>query len=423
MGKAGRAAVVLFSFYATDARPRREAEALVKEGFEVDVISLQSAASKSDASRQTINGVNVHLAPLRHRRGGKFRYLFEYAFFFATAFWLLSKWSITKRFKIVHVHNMPDCLLFTAVLPRLRGAKLILDLHDPMPELFATIFNVNPGHFVSRLLRRIEKWCMDFSDLVLTPNLAFKELFVARGCATDKIEIVMNTPETEIFHTRQQPVPPSAPSEDQPFRLMYHGLLVERHGLDLAVEALASLRPRIPGIELHFYGQKTDCLTRLMSQVRQRKLEEVVHFHGFKSLSEIAGAIDQIDLGLVPNRLSSFTRINLPTRIFEYLAMNKPVIMSRTRGVQDYFKEDEILFFEPGNVDDLARKMEWAYRHPDELRSIMERGRRVYEKYSWELERSRFTGRVNGLLTREKNHSRNFVPSTPIPEAGNRSQS
>ncbi len=180
-------------------------------------------------------------------------------------------------------------------------------------------------------MRRIEKWSTGFADLVLTPNLAFKELFASRSCPAEKIEIVMNTPETEIFHYRNTAPAPVA-FGTRPFKLMYHGLLVERHGLDLAIHAVAlGGRYVIPQIELHLYGAETDFMKSVMCQVRQQKLEDAVYFHGFKSLPEIAEAIVPIDLGLIPNRLNSFTQINLPTRIFEYLAMNKPVIAPRTQ--------------------------------------------------------------------------------------------
>ena len=393
-----RAAVVLFGHYATDPRPRRAAEALAKSGFQVDVISLRHESS--DPRQETIDGVNVVMVPWNHRRGGKLRYALEYGGFFLAAFFLLSKWSLKKRYKVVHVHNMPDFLVFSALVPRLRGAKVILDLHDPMPELFAALYGITPEDFAPRWLRRIEKWSTRFADQVLTPNLAFKELFASRSCPADKIEIVMNTPQAEIFHERKPAAPTAAESGARPFKLMYHGLLVERHGLDLALRAVNVLRERIPQIELHFYGKETDFIWWIMWQVEMLQLKGAVHYHGFKFLPEIAEAIGTIDLGVIPNRLNSFTRINLPTRIFEYLAMNKAVLAPRTKGIQDYFKEDEMVFFEPGNVDDLARKIEWVYRHPAETRSVVERGRKVYEKYTWDLEQGRFTSMVKGLVAK-----------------------
>ena len=148
------------------------------------------------------------------------------------------------------------------------------------------------------------------------------------------------------------------------------------------------------------YGEPTDYLEKIMGLVRELDLENVVQSHGFKDLNEIAKEISKIDLGLIPNRLSSFTQINFPTRIFEYLAMNKPVLVPSTKGIRDYFLDGEILFFEGGSVADLAAKIKWAYQHPTELRQLMENGRRVYEKKCWDSEEQRFVGLVDDLVSR-----------------------
>lgn len=179
---------------------------------------------------------------------------------------------------------------------------------------------------------------------------------------------------------------------------MYHGLIVERHGLDLAIEAVAKLRPKIPGIKLHLFGDPTDYLGKILELAKRLDLENAVRFHGFKTLDEIARFISRTDLGIVPNRLSAFTQINFPTRIFEYLAMNKPVIVPSTRGIRDYFSDDEILFFEPDNAGDLAAKIQWAYENPSELQRLMENGRKVYEKNCWESEQEKFLGMVGQLV-------------------------
>ena len=396
--KPDRAAVVLYSYYKYDVRPMREAEALANAGMEVDVICLRH--KPSDPLRERINGVNLFRVPMGRRRSGKMAYVFRYAAFFISAFCRLAFWSFKKRYKLVHVHNMPDFLVFTALLPRLRGAKIILDLHDPMPELFCSIYGLSPNHLFARCLRFQERLSIAFADLVLTPNQAFKELFVSRSCPAAKIQITVNVPPIAIFDPRKYVAP--AATGPRPFTLMYHGLLVERHGLDLALQAVAQLRPRIPQIKFHLYGEMTDYMTKIIRRISELGLDDAVQYHGFKSLPEIAQAIVSIDLGLVPNRLNDFTNINLPTRIFECLAMNKPVLVPRTRGIEDYFSDDDMLFFEPGNADDLAAKIGWVYQHPSETQSLLEKGRKVYARYSWDLEEGRFLGIVKDLL---KNNS------------------
>ncbi|HTR43182.1 MAG TPA: glycosyltransferase family 4 protein, partial [Pseudomonadales bacterium] len=397
-------AVVLYSYYASDPRPRREAEALKRAGANVDVICLRK--NKSEKACENINGVNVHRISLKRRRAGKLVYIFQYGWFLTASFSLLAAWSLRKRYKLVHVHNMPDFLVFSGWFPRLRGAKIILDLHDPMPELFRSIYGLHENHFTVQWLEKMEKHSIAFADRVITPNIAFRELFTSRSCPPGKIQTVMNSPEAEIFSPRpngtmRHDALNDSVSENtghRPFMLMYHGLIVERHGLDLAVEAVAKLKARIPGLMLHLYGDRTSYLEKILEMAQKLDIKDAIVFHGFKNLSDIASDISKIDLGLVPNRLSVFTEINFPTRIFEYLAMNKPVIVPTTRGIRDYFSDDEILFFEPNNASDLAAKIEWAYQNPDGLQRLMENGRRIYEQNCWEQEQEKFLGMVESML-------------------------
>ncbi len=390
------AAVVLYSYYATDPRPRREAEALHRAGMAVDVLCLRP--NSKTPWHQIINGINVFHMPLRRRRAGKLVYMAQYGWFLTCSFLCVSRMNFKKRYDLIHVHNMPDFLVFSALLPKLDGAKIILDLHDPMPELFRSIYGLPEEHFVVRWLKKMEKRSIAFAHLVLTPNRAFKELFTSRSCAAEKIQTVMNSPDTAIFNPDLNPPSVNGISPVRPFILMYHGLLVERHGLDLAIRAVAELRAEIPGIQLHMYGEPTDYLAKIQALVEELNLTGIVQSHGFKPLAEIAEDISQIDLGVIPNRSSSFTQINFPTRIFEYLAMHKPVIVPNTKGIQDYFEPDEILFFEAGNAADLAAQIRWAFQHPAELEQRLAKGRAVYAAHNWPVEEKRFVQLVADLI-------------------------
>jgi glycosyltransferase involved in cell wall biosynthesis/peptidoglycan/xylan/chitin deacetylase (PgdA/CDA1 family) len=394
--KPRRAAVILYSYYANDPRPRREAEALVRLGMEVDVLCLREAPGMG--WREKLDGVNVFHAPLRRRRASKATYILQYGGFFFYSMFFWSARSLWVRYDVVHVHNMPDFLVFSAVAPWLLGAKIILDLHDPMPELFQGIYGWSEKTFAVRLLKWVEKASIAAADLVLTPNIAFQELFSSRGAPPGKIKIVMNSPREDIFDSSKFPSGGQSAGPWRPFLLMYHGLLVERHGLDLALKAVAQLHPRIPGLTLRFYGENTEYMEMILGQIRELGMEKVVQYGGFKNQREIAQIISTIDLGLIPNRRNQFTSINFPTRIFEYLAMNKPVLMTRTKGVQDYFAEDEILYFGVENPEELAQKIEWAYEHPAELRGLVEKGRKVFEKHRWLSEEARFGRLVNNTI-------------------------
>ncbi len=391
-----RAAVLLYSYYPADPRPRRAAEALVASGMEVDLICLRE--NEAEPKKETIAGVKISRLPLRKQRRSKLTYLRKYTAFLLACFGILAIRSFRRRYDLVHVHNMPDVLVFSALIPRLLGARIILDLHDPMPELMLSIYHLPPTHRLVRLLRKLEQASVAFAHLILTPNRAFRDLFMTRGCPPEKIQIIMNSPQEEIFDATKFSSSGSSNGE-RPFKLMYHGLIAERHGLDTALHSAALLRDRIPNLEFHIFGSRTSYMNQIDVLVRDLGLGGCVRYHGHQPQSRIAQAIRESDLGLIPNRRSSFTEINMPTRIFEYAAMERPVVVPDTRGIRDYFGNDSALFFEPGNAESLAAVIETVYRDPHHVSTIISRSRHIYEQHRWTIQKTRFVQMVSLLLS------------------------
>jgi len=173
---------------------------------------------------------------------------------------------------------------------------------------------------------------------------------------------------------------------------------VERNGLDLAVKALARVQLALPDVELRICGERTPFLDRVMDMVKSEGLQQAVHYLGPKRLEDLVPEIEKCDVGVIPNQKNSFTEINTPTRIFEYLALGKPAIAPRTTGIQDYFSEDSLVFFQPGNPDDLAARIEYVLTHPAEATSIVRRGQEVFQEHIWDKERQRLIGLVASLL-------------------------
>jgi glycosyltransferase involved in cell wall biosynthesis len=298
---------------------------------------------------------------------------------------------------------MPDVLVLSALLPKLFGAKVILDQHDPMPELMMTIFDLEENSRGVQVIRRLEKWSIACANLVITVNVACKRIFGARSCQLEKVGVVMNSPDGEIFPFRAaHSYPVSEETSDTPFVIMYHGSLVERNGLDLAVDALARVRKSVPKAELRVYGRTTPFLEQVMEKARSMGLENSVRYLGPKRLEELVREVEACDVGVIPNQRNPFTDINTPTRIFEYLALGKPVVAPRTPGIQDYFDPQSLLFFEPGDAVELAEKIEYVHSNSRQAIEIAERGQQIYLAHTWQEERQILVNLVSGLLNGEK---------------------
>ena len=386
----------MLSPYPFDARPRRTADALVRQGMLVDYICTTDGKAPW---HENTNGLNVFRVPIEHQRSGKLAYAYEYSAFTLAAAAILAASSWRRRYDLIYVNNMPDVLVVSALLPKMLGAKVILDLHDPMPELTAAIFAQDPDSKGIQVMKWLEKWSMARAHQIVTPNRACRRIFAARSCPEEKIAVVMNSPDESIFPFRPVGSDPALNGNgDRPFVVMYHGTLVERNGLDLAVEAFAYVQATIPRAQFRIYGKPTPFLERIMQTARERDLHQSVLHLGEKPLEQIVAAIDSCDVGIIPNRRNAFTNINTPVRIFEYLARGKPVIAPRTRGIQDYFDEGSLVFFDAGNAEELAQRIEFVAFNREEALRIVERGQQIYKAHSWVQEGETLASVVERLL-------------------------
>ena len=131
--------MIAYTEYLFDARVRREAETLDDTGqFHVTVLALKM----TDRPRLfELENVKVEEVNVRKYGGrNKLRYVLSYICFIWLCFCKCTKKILKSEVDIVHVHNMPDILVFAAIIARFYDKKLILDIHDSMPETFASKF-------------------------------------------------------------------------------------------------------------------------------------------------------------------------------------------------------------------------------------------------------------------------------------------
>lgn len=374
----GKVLMVVYSYSPQDVRPRREAEALINAGYEVDMICLRLP---DQPKKESVYGVNVYRINMSKSRSTKRKYVTLYTKFFILAFFKLNQLFLKNRYDVIHVHNMPDFLVFLSVIPKIFGAKVVLDLHDPTPEMLMTKFSEGDESRLTKLLKWQEKMSIKFSHSVITTNKSFVDRFVLRGCPPEKINTVMNSPQESVF-TKAAANSQKKPNENK-FILMYHGLIVERYGLEDLVNAVKLLKNKIPEIELVIYGDG-EYVPVLLKIIEELRLNDTITYFGTLSLDEIAKIIPTCDIGIIPNRLGPFTQINFPTRIFEYLHMKKPVIVPRTQGINDYFDEGSIFYFDAGSAEDLARVIFNIYANQAKVVEVVNKGYEIYQKYRWE---------------------------------------
>ncbi len=158
--------MIAYTYYQSDPRVIREAEAAVAAGMEVDFFALRRPG---DPPVQVLRGVTVyHLLQSRYRGGDRLLYMIAYLRFFILCFIKTSVQFLKRRYRVIHVNNMPDFLVFSTVVAKVFGAKIILDIHDPMPNTFASKFGSEERGFFCRILLWQELLSSSFANQVIT---------------------------------------------------------------------------------------------------------------------------------------------------------------------------------------------------------------------------------------------------------------
>jgi glycosyltransferase involved in cell wall biosynthesis len=388
-----RICVIRQHYVPLDPRVAREVAALVSFGHEVDVICLRK---QGEPRLQRDGQVTVRRLPLRHTRGGgTFRYLMEYGAFFILAACLVTALHLRRRFRLVQVNSLPDVLVFAAMVPRLLGARLLLDLQECMPEFFATKFGTGLHHPVVRLIATLEQLSIRFADRVITPTEQMRATFVARGADGSKITVVMDGADEAVFH----PIPlPPEPRDDPAFTLICHGTVEERYGLDTVIRAVALLRERTPELRFQIYGDGS-YLGRLRQLAAELDVEDRVTFSGgFIPEDELVRAIAAADVGVVAMKRDAFRDVTLAGKMFDYIAMRKPIVASCTRSVLQTFGPSCFQLFESDDPEDLARAIRNLHADPQRRQQLVERAAKTSEPYRWARQRENYRDVVERLL-------------------------
>jgi glycosyltransferase involved in cell wall biosynthesis len=384
--------MVVYNYFPQDVRPRREAEALINAGYTVDIICLRLP---DQTKFENIYGINTYRVNISKSRSSRKKYIFLYASFFIRSFFLLNRLFLKNRYAIIHVHNMPDFLVFLSVIPKLFGSKVILDLHDPTPEMLITKFAEDKASWLTKILKWQEKVSIGFAHKIITTNKSFVDKFISRGCPPDKISIVMNSPQESIFNKFIDKS--KEKSDENKYVVMYHGIIITRYGFEELLNAVNFLKDKIPGLELRIYGTGED-LPIFLEMVQKLNLENIVKYFGQVSIEKIVEIIPECDVGIIPNRLTPFTKINFPTRIFEYLHMKKPLVVPNTQGIRDYFDESSIFYFDAGDAKNLANVIFYVYSNPTKTVDIVNKGHKIYQNYRWEHQSKNLVNIYKDLL-------------------------
>lgn len=404
-----------YDFYPFDTRLRRFASAVTDGDDEMHIICLRQPGERP---YEVIEGVHVHRVPLSRGFGLPLPVTaLGWMWFSMLAAGLVSWQHARQRYDVVIAHNMPDFLVFSALLPKLFGAKVILDVQDPSPELMA----VKSQGRKREVLRFVATWqeriSTAFANHVITVGWPFEDLLLRRGVPKDKITLILQSADPKLFPAHQASEPAQASAENRPVIVMYYGTLAKRNGVETALHALALARRTVPNVRLDIMGrgEEIPALKRLAEELG---VGDAVAFSDPCPAEEIADFIAHGDIGIIPYGCDGFADLVLPTKAYEMAWMGRPIIASDTPAIRSMFGTDAIRLCDSERPEDFAQAIVDLCQHPDERARMVARATENYTPYRWEIMAERLqqllTSLSGGAARRNRERPAVTPHSTPV---------
>lgn len=383
--------MLAYTYYLHDARVRREAGTLAKHGFEVDCFCLRA---KGQLKCEQVNGVRLYRLPLSKYRGSsRMMYALAYVWFFVLSFFAVTKFYFKRRYHVIQYHTLPDFIIFSGIIPKAFGAKLVLDMHEVMPEFYVSKFGFGMSHPLVKVLKLLERMSVWFAHAVIVINDPIKRLLLKRCKPKSSITVVMNTADESIFtsgHRRHS-------GRSKGFIAMYHGTLTYLYGVDIAIRAIAKLKGKIPDLEFRIFGSETE-MDKLKDLADELGVSDNVVFMGRVGMDAIPKYIAETDIGVVPTVKDGYIDMSFSNKLAEYVSMKTPTVATRLRSTLEYFTEDAISYFESRDVDALASKILELYMNPQKRLLQAEKAFQQYQGIRWAVMKKRYVGLIESLV-------------------------
>lgn len=380
--------MIVHQDYYVDGRVRNYVNYLAEQDIPVDVICVRPRSERE--ATQVEKNVRVFTIPINRYENRNYivEYLTALMHYFTTATRLYRQ----NRYPLFHIHNMPDFLVFAALIPKLFGAKVILDIHDPMPEFYQSKFGVEQNAFAIRVLRLQERLSAWFANHIITANENFKALFIKRGSKPEKITVIPNVPNPKLF------AGPVGDADAEGFTMIYPGTVAPRYGLAIAIEAISRLKDEMPELRLRIIGSFNEHTEALRALVGKLQLDDRVSFEPAVPIDQISALMRQAQIGIYPAIPDAHMAIATPTKVQEFITVGLAVVASRIFVLTQSFSDQAILYFQPGNVDQLCEQLRRLYAHPEMRSGMIKQARaELAVTRDWEREKTKYQNLVEAL--------------------------
>ena len=265
-----------------------------------------------------------------------------------------------------------------AVIARLKRRPFVLEIRDLWPKSVVELGQLGKGPILS-VLEGLEKWLYRSASGVVVNTRTFRQHIMDRGVAERDIELIYNGIDPALFSPRSRNDRLlEAHGLSDHFTIAYVGTLGLAHGLTLLIDVAERFKNR-PALRFVLIGDGAD-REKLETEIERRGLDNIVML-GLQPRESMPDWIASIDLLLVILRDLPVFETVIPSKIFEFLAQERPVVLAAKGEIRRMMEEARgALVIDPEAEDQMVAAIETVMNHPDEAAARAESGRRWVEK-------------------------------------------
>lgn len=345
-------------------------------------------------TREEVDGIEVkRVKTYVAANAGVFRRTLNYLFFMIAAI-LAALWEPTPD---ILVATSPQffCALAGYVISVLKGCPFVFELRDIWPESIVTVGAMRPGLAI-RLLKWVELFLYRRSAHIVALTDAFRQYLLERGIVPEKISVLRNGVDLSFFVPQEKPhdLLRSLNLEEK-FVASYIGTIGMAHGIDRIVAVAEALKNHSEIVFL-IVGEGAE-KRHIEGLVAQRRLPNLRILPGV-SKEQIRGYYAISDLLLVTLRQTPLFRMVIPSKIFEIMAMARPMLYTVDGECRTILNEaGSGIFVEPENVKEMVQALSTFSQDRVLLARMGKKGRRFVEQTA---DRNRLADRYLQLLQR-----------------------
>jgi len=373
---------IAHSYFPKDSRILNLSKSLENAGYAIDIVCLRDIGELK--FEQYSENIKVYRLNSKKKRGSNIRYLFEFILICLLGFIKVSALSFQQKYTIIHVNNIPNFLVFSTLFARLRGSKILLDMHELMPELF--LHRNGKKGFFHKILQFEEKVSVMYASKVMTVTKNAASILSERNRGID-IPVVMNT-HTDISKISRKVL--ENRNKEECFRIIFHGTLTSSYNLFQVIDALKLLNENGKLVSFDIFGDgKT--LALIQSYLKETNSEDIVKLKGWQSMQLIFSEMNNYDAAIVPPSDNITAQFGYASKISHYILKGIPIICSDIQGIKSYFDNNAIVYFAPGDVADLSEKINHLIEHYKiNAKSLTQNASQQFETINWNIMSNRY---------------------------------